>query len=132
LEGAAYEMLGQLEQAAALWERAAVMSPNVILHQKLADYYQSTGLDEQRDHHLGQRALLQTKIEYWSNNLEAAEQSLEPALTLISETAQVWFYLGQIKSLMGDREAAIEALTKCLELDPNFGRAQVALEFVSK
>ena len=36
LEGAAYEMLGQSEQAAAVWERAALMSPNVILHQKLA------------------------------------------------------------------------------------------------
>jgi len=132
LEGAAYEMLGQSEQAAAVWERAALMSPNVILHQKLADYYDSIKEAKRRDDHLGHRSLLQTKIEFWSNNLEAAEQSLQPALILIPETAQVWFYLGQIKSLTGDRKAAIEALTKCLDLDPNFGRAQVALEFVSK
>lgn len=128
MEGAAYALQDQLDKAAELWERAALMSPNIPLHQMLAKYYDQQELTSKRDHHLGQAALLAAKIEYWSHRPESAKSEILRAIEIIPEDDEVWFYLAEIDMALNQVPDALTAYRTCLEKNPYHGRAKLALE----
>ena len=128
MEGAAYSLRGDKQRAVELWLRAVQRSPNVPLHQILARHYDDLGDTPSRDQHLGQAALLMTKIYDWSNQLEAAQRSVSEAQTLLPENDQVWFYSAEIKQALGHPAEAQADYRRCVELNPGHGRAIRALE----
>lgn len=131
MEGAAYALLGQLDQAAELWERAALMSPNIPLHQMLAKYYDQKEDIAKRDEHLGQAELLSAKIEYWSHRPENAKQAIDKAIQLLPDDDEVWFYLAEIESALNNGDAAVNAYRTCLDKNEYHGKAMEALKVLS-
>lgn len=132
MEGAAYALQNQLDKASELWERAALMSPNVPLHQMLAKYYDQKTNNEMRDAHLGQAALLSAKIEYWSHRPDNAKRSIDQAVKLLPDDDEVWFYLGEIELALDNKEQALEAYRTCLEKNANHGKALRAVQVLTK
>ncbi|WP_417749182.1 tetratricopeptide repeat protein [Rosistilla oblonga] len=126
LEGAAYQLNGDIDRAIALWIRASEMSPNIPLHQILADAYQQKNDDARRDYHRGQAALLEAKLAYWNNQWEPAKQAAQRAIDVDPSLDQAWFYLAEIERELGNPQLALEAYQKCLDLNPNHGRALAA------
>lgn len=128
MEGAAYSLQGDKQRALALWLRAARQSPNVPLHQILARHYDDLGDSANRDQHLGQAALLTTKMHYGSNQLEAAQLSVREAQRYLPENDQVWFYSAEINQALGHLSEALADYRRCVELNPGHGRALRALK----
>ena len=132
LEGAAYQFQGEMEKAISLWERALLMTANVPLHEKLADYYDKKGDTKRRDYHLSQRHLLQALLSYHNNMLPQADEAIQKALELDSTRAKTWFYRAQIDRYMDHPNRAREAYRRCLKINPNHGRAIHALARLEK
>ncbi|QDV66800.1 tetratricopeptide repeat protein [Rosistilla carotiformis] len=126
MEGAAYQMNGDIDRAIGLWLRASKMSPNIPLHQILADAYQEKNDDARRDFHLGQAGLLEAKQAFWNNQWEPAKQAAQRAIDADPSLDQAWFYLAEIERALGNAQPALEAYQKCLDLNPNRGRALAA------
>lgn len=131
MEGAAYALQGNTDRAVELWEHAIKMSPNIPLHQMLSNYYQTQNNQPARKHHSAQAGLLTTKMHYWNNDLETAKKAAMLTMQLDSELPQIWFYLGEIESGLGNDKDALKAYQKCLELNPNHGRALRATELAT-
>lgn len=121
-EGDAFQMLGQPDKAAELWQRALNLAPSIRLHQKLADYYEAHDAD-QRDWHLGRAALQRGIAEYRSNRVEPAIPHLEEATRLIPDDPDPWYYLGEMYFHLGQFGEAREAYRECLRVQPGHGRA---------
>ena len=128
MEGAAYALQGEMPRAVALWERALRLSPNIPLYQMLARYYGEQGNASLRDQHLGQAALLTTRMNFLGNQLEAAERSVKQAQQLIPNDPQVWFYSAEIERSLGHLDQAQASYRRCVALNPHHGRATRALE----
>jgi len=123
MEGAAYALQGAMPRAVEVWQRALRLSPNVPLHKMLAKYYDEQGETALRDQHLGEAALLEVKLNYWNNQIAAAQQSAHQARKIAPQNAQVWFYSAQIERALGNLEGARSGYTRCVELNPQHGRA---------
>ncbi|MCA9090098.1 MAG: tetratricopeptide repeat protein [Planctomycetaceae bacterium] len=123
MEGAAYAIKGNMDRAVELWLRAALMSPNIPLHEFLAKYYDEQGDAVKRDEQLGYAAVLKMKVSYWGNELEAAREAVAAAKKLVPENATVWFYSGEIEQSLGNLDQARTDYARCIELDPSHGRA---------
>lgn len=130
LEGAALERQGESERAVELWSRANLISPNGLIHQRQAEYYDRNGNTAMRDEHLGHSALLQAKRLYWNNDYRSAQTMAEQAVELTPSDPQAWFYLGQCQRLLGQQARAIDAYRSCLELNPNHVRAMTMLNLL--
>ncbi|QDS86446.1 tetratricopeptide repeat protein [Rosistilla ulvae] len=126
LEGAAYQLNGDIDRAVTLWIRASEMSPNIPLHQILADAYQQKNDDARRDYHFGQAGLLEAKQAFWNNQWEPAKQAAQRAIDADPSLDQAWFYLAEIERELGNPQSALEAYQKCLDLNPDHGRALAA------
>ncbi|WP_437193576.1 tetratricopeptide repeat protein [Planctomicrobium sp. SH527] len=131
MEGAAYSLKKEMDKAAEFWLKAAQMAPNVPLHEKLAEYYGAKGDEKNGRFHAGHAALLKTKILFWEDKMKEAYEAVFAARQLIPEDPQVWFYSARIAQSQNARPEAIAEYKRCLELAPNHGRAQLALEFLS-
>ncbi len=130
MEGAAYSLKKEMDKAAELWLKAAQMAPNVPLHEKLAEYFGGKGDEKKARYHAGQAALLKTKIMFWNDDMEEAYKAVFAAKQLIPDDPQVWFYSARIEQSQSNRAVAVADYKRCLELAPNHGRAQAALEFL--
>lgn len=119
----AYMLQGKTELAVPLLERALKMSPTMELHQMLAEYYAEQGNEKERDFHLAQSALRLAMHHYQNNQLKAAEAAITDSVELDERDPRAWYYFAEIKRLQGDESAARTAYQKCLERNPNHGRA---------
>ncbi|HVW00268.1 MAG TPA: tetratricopeptide repeat protein [Planctomycetaceae bacterium] len=123
LLGDTYAMLDQPHQAREAWERANRHRPRVETHEALAEAYAKQGDPgaAQRERGLAQR--LAGITAYHENRLSEAREHLEQASKMLPQDARVHFYLGEILGDIGQRSAAEKEYRRCLELDPDFGRA---------
>jgi Tfp pilus assembly protein PilF len=64
--------------------------------------------------------------------LVEAQAALRESVKIDDEYPHAWFYLGEIGRYMGDSQAARDAYDRCLELNPDHGRALVARERIEK
>ena len=74
-------------------------------------------------------AQYQTGKEAWLNNdLPTAREHFEKAIALFDRHAHTWFYLAETRRLLGDAAGAEVAYRRCLQANPDHGRALRALE----
>jgi len=119
----AYMLMGQMDKAVPLLQRVAEMSPTIEVHQTLAEYYEQQKETEKRDEHQAKMALLYAMIAFRNNQLPSADESIQKSVKLNPRDPQAWFYYAETKRLMGDLKAAQAAYERCVELNPNHGRA---------
>lgn len=127
MEGAAYQLNGDIDRAIELWLRAERMSPNIPLYQILADAYQQKNDVKRRDYFLGQAALLEAKLAFWNNQWQPALAAAQRAIEHDSGLDQAWFYLAEIERELGNPTKALDAYQQCLSLNPDHGRALAAV-----
>ncbi len=128
-EGDALQMLGQLAEAAELWERAISLTPSRVLHSKLAEYYGARD-PERRDWHRARHAWIKGLVEYRSNRLQQALRPFREATEIASDFAAPWFYIGEMHFHLQQPDQAIPAYERCLEIQPGHGRAAAKLAFL--
>ncbi|WP_339734257.1 tetratricopeptide repeat protein [uncultured Gimesia sp.] len=119
----AHMLKGEMEQAVPFLQRVAQMSPTIEVHQTLANYYHQQKQTDKRDLHLAKMALLQTMIAFRNNQLPSAEETIQRSVELNPRDPQAWFYYAETKRFLGDLQSAETAYKRCLELNPNHGRA---------
>ncbi len=133
--GDAYKEAGDATKARAAWERAAALGTGPELknlRHKLALAYEQAGQKDAANSYHALAAL--------SAGVEAFEAARPPdAIAAFTEATQLnprlthaWFYLGECHRLTGRPVEARTAYEKCLQLDPNHGRAIRATQLLPK
>jgi Tfp pilus assembly protein PilF len=132
LEGAAASFHDDLPAAIDLWNRAARMSTSIQLEQHLASAYQQQGDMRNRDLHLAKARLLEGLTAFRSEQVAAAEAPLQKSVQLNPLDAQAWFYLAQTQRTLGRVKAAKDSYQRCLQVNPNHGRALQWLKILNQ
>tara|TARA_R110002095_G_scaffold194767_5_gene173186 strand:- start:3374 stop:4771 length:1398 start_codon:yes stop_codon:yes gene_type:complete len=122
-QAGAYTLMGETEQAVPLLLRAAQMSPTIEVHQTLANYYDQRQETEKRDTHQAKSQLLNAMHAFRNNQLAFADKAIQQSVKRNPLDPQAWFYYAKIKHLQGELNAARKAYERCVELNPNHGRA---------
>jgi len=128
LQGGALSALQRYEEAWQVWQRVVAMRPNADLHTNLANYYRAVGKPEEAK---TQQALAfhEQGVEFYrSGRFEDAKGAFDQALSLKPELANTWYYVGELRTMSGDSQAARQAYERCLEIDSAHGRAAAALQ----
>ena len=126
--GVASVQLGDRARAQRVWEQAIELEPTPNLYGKLAELRRlaDDALGAARYWSLEQ---YQTGKDAWLNNdLTAAREHLEKAVALYEGHPHTWFYLGQTRRFLGDIPGAKAAYRRCLQINPDHGRALRAWE----
>ncbi len=126
--GVASVQLGDRARAQRVWEQAIELEPTPNLYGKLAELRRlaDDALGASRYRSLEQ---YQTGKDAWLNNdLTGAREHLEKAVALYDGHAHTWFYLGETRRFLGDIPGAKAAYRRCLQINPDHGRALRAWE----
>ena len=115
-------------RARRVWEQAIELEPTPNLYAKLAELCRITGDARQIRRYLSLEQY-QTGKEAWMNNdLQTALEHFDKAVALDDGHAHTWFYLGETRRLLGDTAGAELAYRRCLQVNPDHGRALQGLE----
>lgn len=123
-----YQLAGQPERAVNLWGRLLLVTDNVLAHSRLANFYLRMADAPKARYHRTRALYTQATQAFRANRLSEARAGFQEALQSSDDFAPAWYYLGETQRLAGDAEAAREALQRCLQLDPDHGRARRALQ----
>lgn len=116
--GDAYLLLNDPTQAIECWQRALRLNPSISLHEKLADHG-SVG----QSFHRSQVAFKQGLEHYRRNRLRSAIPKFQQAIDINPDSADAWYYLGEMYFHLDQLDEATKAYQKCSELDPRHGKA---------
>jgi len=126
--GVASIQLRDNARARRVWEQAIELEPTPNLYSKLAELSRLAGDAGQTRRYLSLEQY-QTGKEAWLNNdLQGALDHLVKAVALYDGHAHTWFYLGETRRLLGDAAGAEAAYRRCLQANPDHGRALRGLE----
>ena len=126
--GVASVQIGDRNKAQRVWEQAIELEPTSDLYWKLAELQKLAGSADQRRKY---QALEQYQIgrEAWfKNDLRAALEHFEKGVALADGLPQLWFYLAETRRFLGDAQGAEAAYRRCLQINPDHGRALHGLE----
>lgn len=130
----AWNQAGDHDKARHFWGRAAQMkasrnlSTNWTVHQKLAQSCRQSGDMAGARRHEGLAGYELGKAAWEQNNLPAALSYFEKAAELVPEHASNWYCLADTRRHLDDPSGAEAAYQRCLQLDPDHGRARRALD----
>jgi Tfp pilus assembly protein PilF len=96
-------------------------------HNRLALYYEKKGDKDASRRHRAETYREAGIAAFWKRNLPDARVTLERAVELEPGLVGAWFYLGEANRLLGLTATARQAYRRCLELNPDHGRAQARL-----
>jgi len=120
---------GEADQAREMWLRAADLpasqnpASNYTVHEKLADAYRLGGDPERAAHHNALAYYEKGKFAWRSSDVNAALAEFERATHTLTKHTHAWFYLGEARRASNNPDAARRAYRRCLEINPNHGRA---------
>jgi tetratricopeptide (TPR) repeat protein len=128
-----WELLGNIEfheehfdEAREAWSRSARMLPNPALHMKLSQLPSTS--DDDRARHVATAGLLTGIQRFRENRLEESRQVLSDVVSRNPQLSSAWFYLGEIARSGGHSDDSVAAYRRCLELNPDHGRARRQIE----
>jgi tetratricopeptide (TPR) repeat protein len=137
--GDMYEQTGQLDRAVEAWSRAVQLgfAPGAkyqdYQHRKLAAYYERKGDKEAARRHLALAYYATGHEAFWDDELSedrklpAARRAFEQAVEFDPGSPHAWFYVGETRRLLNEPEDARQAYKRCLEINPDHGRALAGL-----
>jgi tetratricopeptide (TPR) repeat protein len=134
--GDMYERAGQRDQAARAWSRALHLSfaagakGRDYQHRKLAAYYEKIGDQATARRHAALGHTLVGQEAFWTGDLKNAQIAFEKAVDWDPGLAHAWYYLGDTRRLLGQTATAREAYLRCLQINPDHGRALAGLELL--
>jgi tetratricopeptide (TPR) repeat protein len=115
-------------RARRAWEQAIELEPTPNLYAKLAEMCRMAGDARQMRKYLS-LGQYQTGKEAWLNNdMQIALEHFVNAVALYDGHAHTWFYLAETRRLLGDAAGAEVAYRRCLQANPDHGRALRGLE----
>jgi len=124
--GVALSTANQLDAAAEAFRAAATLDTDAqaidsleqlsIIYGRLGDRAQANRYAARLRYAMGMQLFRQTK-------LVEARAALRESVRIDDEYPHAWFYLGEIGRYMSDLPAARDAYDRCLELNPDHGRA---------
>jgi Tfp pilus assembly protein PilF len=130
----AWDAAGSPENARANWLKAVQIEAGQDLkntHFKLSQSFDKAGDKENSNRHLA-RAYHYAGLEMiHSLRYQEAADVFAMAVKLDPKLDQSWFYLGEARRLLRQTEAAKEAYSSCLAINPNHGRAAAALNYLN-
>lgn len=121
--GVASIQLGRRAEAIQAWTLAVQFEPTINLYGKLAEMDRQAGNQASVRRWQGLAEFQAGKDSWQRNDLAPALQHLQKSIELIDSHAPTWFYLGETRRALGDAEAAGAAYRRCLEINPDHGRA---------
>lgn len=125
----AWSAQGDTARALALLNRAQILggnnSPmgNLQIQQALGSLATARNDAGAARLHQGRAQFELGKMSWLDNNVPAARQQFLRATALAPELVHAWYYLGETSALLGYSTAARQSLERCLQLQPNHGRA---------
>jgi tetratricopeptide (TPR) repeat protein len=128
--GAAQHKGGRPDVAAQVWTRAAGLGVGGAvrhLHYKLATYHEEKGATKEARRHYALAQHGRGHEAFWAGQFAVAQGALEKAIEYDPAMASSWFYLGEIHRLLRQTEPARKAYQRCLEINPEHGRAHAGL-----
>jgi tetratricopeptide (TPR) repeat protein len=128
LRGDAHFLQGDREQAVRFWQESLLMRPTARVHSKLAMWHEENSQTEAAREHQAAVQQLLGMTAFYENRLDEAQAHFELADQLQADVARNWFFLGELRRIRGETEQALLAYERCLELDPDHGRALAALQ----
>jgi tetratricopeptide (TPR) repeat protein len=115
---------GEDDESRRALAHAERMLPSAIQYFKLAELAQKSGDDEGYRRNLSLSKLLDARMLHRARQLDDAQIRVREALKLDPEMADGWCLLGEICRRLNQTGPARSAFRRCLELDPNHGRAE--------
>ncbi len=128
LLGDALSGVGQTQKARAAWEHANRLRPRAESHARLVSLFEQEGDSARAERERGLVKLAAGIQAFRQNQLTLALQLLEQAVKSAPLEARAWFYLGEVRRLLSQPKAAIDAYQRCVALSPHHGRALARLE----
>lgn len=132
LLGDALASAGRIQDAVPMWEAANRRRPDDQSYRQLSAVHAQMNHESQAARDLGWAALIAGMGAYRANQLPVAGQELETARRILKDDARPAFYLGEIAWGSSKIDQARTAYRRCIELDPDHGRALERLEQLPK
>ncbi|MEK6261566.1 MAG: tetratricopeptide repeat protein [Planctomycetota bacterium] len=132
LWGDALGSVGRLDEAIKTWEYANRLLPDGQSYRSLSAAHARVGNPSQAERDLDLAALFQGIGAYRDNELEAALTELERAQRALKDDARPSFYLGETHFALSQYDKARAAYQRCIDLDPDHGRALERLDQLPK
>lgn len=115
------------DKAVALWRRATEYTGPSNVHVRLFEHYRDQGNAELRARHEA-TALHYKGVELFrTNKLKLAGQAFADAIRIDPDRAHSWYYVGELARAADNRNVAVRAYERCLQLEPHHGRAAAQL-----
>lgn len=131
--GDIYRIGGRIPDARRVWERAVPLATGRIkksLFRSLADLLMKQGESGWATSLYARASTAAGIEEFDAGRLDDAARSLTRAVELDAGSAQAWYYLGEVGRARNRPSEAAAAYTKCLEIDPDYGRAIRAMKLI--
>lgn len=125
--GDAYAGTGDETRAQAAWLKAVRILDGPDLRSSLAASYRRTGNTAEAARQEGYAISAKGKRLWRKNALAEAKSALTRATEIVADHAPTWYYLADTLRALGEKDAARAAYTRCLELQPEHGRAILGL-----
>jgi tetratricopeptide (TPR) repeat protein len=128
--GDTHQEMGRVGEAVQAWTRATTLAqgPEVKdVHYKLATTFERLKNAERSRHHLARAYLAAGRELLDRGKVDDAREPLEKAVEIEPGLVPAWFYLGETQRQREEVPAARRAYQKCLEFEPEHGRAHAAL-----
>ena len=127
--GVALSAAGNSAEALQAWQRGTTypasrdQTVNFKLHEHLADVYDKMGETERVRRQLGLAHYELGKVSWREGGIQEALRNFETAITLVVDHPHSWYYVAEARRGAGDKEGARTAYERCLQLNPDHGRA---------
>src|SRR5439155_3131708 len=102
--------------------------PTPNLYQKLAELRRMAGDGQERRKYEALEQYQMGKEAWLTNGLANAREYFQKAVALNDGHALSWFYLAETLRFLGDNLGAETAYRRCLQINPDHGRALRGLE----
>lgn len=134
--GQVYKSLGQPTKARSIWDRfariATTQSAVGSAWHEMAALAEMAN-ERERARKLHAQGLLATALDALDDNRpDTAVKSLTQLVELDPKSEAGWFYLGEANRYLGKTAEAIAAFKKCLNTNPDYGRALRAMKLYSR
>jgi len=128
--GEVHHRQGNHDRARDLWIRASHLRLHQPAHERLSEYYERNGNEQEASRHQAFALLAAGIAAERTDHLHSAAEMLEQAVAINPLLSHGWFHLGECHRLLNESGPAEQAYRRCLMIEPYHGRARRSLDRV--